>query len=182
MDASLGTELPQRGVYVWGGLGIALVMLLPTVRAFRRAAGEQEQVALAWAVSSVMALVLVVVPALTAWVFARKHVFVSEEAVTVTAGDRVKHQHRFDDVTEVRVLVDGGLGSITPEFWNQAVAVRGPDQDGKVRWTKVSRTFVTTLEPLLRRLSEEVGRRPELIRSDEERELLQEYLAGTAGE
>jgi hypothetical protein len=176
VTTDFGTELPPRGVFVWGGLAVAVVFLWPAIMTVRRAVAETEQVALAWALAVGTTLVLVVVPLAMAWSYGRKHVYVSDEALTVTAGDRVKRQVRFADVSEVRVLVDGGLGSATPEFWNQAVAVRGPDQHGAARWTKVSRTFVTTLDPLLRQLADEVRRRPDLIRREPERELFEEYL------
>ena len=161
---------------MWGGLAVAVVFAWPALMTVRRALAESEQVALAWALAAGVVLVLVLVPLLMAWTYGRKHVYVSDEALTVTAGDRVTRQVRFADLTEVRVLVDGGMGSATAEYWNQAVAVRGPHADGSTRWTKVSRTFVTTLDPLLRELAEEVRRRPDLIRRPEEQELLEEYL------
>jgi hypothetical protein len=173
MDTHLGSELPQRGVFVWAGLGIALCFIFPLVSAIRKALSETEQVALAWGVVIVMAALLVATPLAAAGSYGRKHVFVSDDAVTVTRGSTVTCHIPLADMTAIRVIVDGGLGPVTPEFWNQAVLLQGPDG----RWTKVSRTFVTTLTPLLERLAPYVERRPGLIADDQERKLFHDYLA-----
>lgn len=162
----LGTELPQRNTFVWLLLVAALVFAVPCVRMARSAVGESGGAAIgAWAFTAVMALVLVVVPLLLVRSILVRHTYVSDETVSVLAGDTLRQQIAFDDLTEVRVRYSGRGGST---FRNEKVFLLGTLRTGQGQ-VLVSRFYVDSLQPLLQRLSAEVAERPELLKSEVER-------------
>lgn len=179
MSAALGTELGQRTSVVWLLLVTAAVFTVPGVRMVRRALRERElpTVLVAWAVTGAVVVAVVVTPLVVAHQLHQRHTWVSDEAVTQTRGDDVVARLRFADVEEVRIRYDGGLGAATPEWVNEAVVMVGTDASGERHQVRVSGLMVTSVQPLLRRLAEEVRRRPGLLRTDAERRLFETALA-----
>ena len=179
MSVDLGTELPQRSSLVWLLLGTAVLFAVPVARMVRRALRERgvPTVLLAWGTTAAVLATVVVAPVAMAVHLHRRHTWVGEEAVTRTRGDVVVERLRLADLDEVRVRHDGGLGAATPEELNDVVELVGTDDTGRLRTMRVSRVWVTTLEPLLHRLAEEVERRPDLLRDEEERRLFDGALA-----
>lgn len=175
MSSGLGTELPQRGLFVWGGIACALVFAWPTFLALRKAArvdGVGAAVG-AWVMALLLLGLVVVLPLGLAFFFSRLHVYVSEDAVTGAHGDTVRTRLRFADVTSVEVGTSGGLGTAT----NTSVTVRGTDPDGEPVAVNASRAFVTTLEPLLERLAREAEARPGILGDAETRARFEKALA-----
>lgn len=125
--------------------------------------------------------IVVAVSALTllclsgAVMLARRHVYVSEEAVTVTAGERVVRSVRLDRLTRVRPVVDGSQSAATPEFFARAVVLVGPDDRDRRTAIKLSASTLD-MDPVLAVLADEVRRRPDLLGSDQERRLFADYL------
>lgn len=172
----LGTELPQRHTFVWFLLLAALLLAVPCVRMARRSWGESGATAVgAWAMTAVMALVLVVVPLLLVRSILNRHTYVSEGAVTIVIGERVRQQIAFDDVTEVKVRYSGRGGET---FRNEKVFLTGALREGRGA-VLVSRFHVDTLQPLLERLAVEVEQRPELLSGDVERAYFEHALRTT---
>lgn len=168
----LGTELPRRTSMAWILAGAALVLAVPTVSTASLAREESGGTAFgAWAMTTVMALLLVAVPLLLARSILRRRTYVSDEAVTVTTGDgEVRRRVAFADVDEVRVRFSGQGGQALRN--ERVFLVGGPD--GGVL---VSRAYVETVRPLLDRLATEVARRPELLTSDVERAYFEQARA-----
>ncbi|WP_248579755.1 hypothetical protein [Nocardioides sp. InS609-2] len=161
MSTGLGTELPQRGLFVWGGLICALFFAWPTFLAMRKAASVRETgpAVGAWVMAAALLVLVVLLPLGLAWFFNRLHIYVSDDAVTGTFGGNVRTQVRFQDVTQVEIGTSGGFGAAT----NTAVTVSGTDPSGKPVEINASRAFVTTLEPLLEHLDREARTRPEIL-------------------
>lgn len=163
----LGTELPQRHTFVWFLVIAAAVFAVPVVRTAVKAMGESGGTAIgAWAMAAVMALVLVVVPLLLVRSILTRHTYVSDEAVSVVTGGELSQQIAFDDLTEVKVRYTGDGGSFMPR---EKIFVSGTPRAGRGT-ILVSRFYVDSLQPLLRRLEVEVAERPELLRGDLERD------------
>lgn len=178
MDPGLGLQLPQRTSVIWLLLATAVILLVPVARLARRSLRERGGRRLAaWVMTAVLALVVVATPLAVAWGLHRDHVFVSDEAVTRTRGDEVTQQLRFADVEEVRVRFDGDPAPLTPGWFAQAVVLVGTDASGARREVRVTRVGVTSVGPLLRRIVDEVERRPALLRDDDERALFEAALA-----
>lgn len=170
----LGTELPQRHTFVWFLLIAALVFAVPVVRTARKALGESGGTAIgAWAMAAVMALVLVVVPLLLVRGILARHTYVSDEAVSVVTGGEVRQQIAFDDLTEIRVRYSGRGGTT---LRNEKVFLSGPLRTGRGT-VLVSRFYVDTLQPLLRRLEAEIAERPELLKGEVERDYFDHALS-----
>jgi hypothetical protein len=169
----LGTELPQRSTITWILLAAAVVFLVPCVRTARRALGESGGTAAGlWAMTAVMALLLVVVPLLIARSIHQRHTYVSDEAVSIVTGDELRQQIAFDDLTAVKVRYSGRGGST---FRNEKVFLEGPLRTGSGT-VLVSRMYVDSLQPLLRRLAAEVAERPELLAGEVERDYFEHAL------
>lgn len=169
----LGNELPQRMTITWVLVGFALLLLVPTVRTAARAVSADTggQTLGFGATALVMAALFVVTPLLVARANHQRHVYVSDEAVTVVSGtDRTSVA--FDDLREVRVRVSGTGGA----FANQKVFLVAGGADGERRVLSVSRYSVETIQPLLRRLATEVEQRPELLDGDLERGYFEDAL------
>lgn len=172
----LGNELPQRMTITWILVGFAVLLLVPTVRTAARAVSADTggQTVGFGATALVMAALFVVTPLLVARANHQRHVYVSDEAVTVVSGsDRTSVA--FDDLREVRVRVSGTGGA----FANQKVflvAGGAGGADGQRRVLSVSRYSVETIQPLLRRLATEVEQRPELLDGDLERGYFEDAL------
>ena len=178
MDPGLGVELPQRTSVIWLLLATAVIFLVPVQRLVRRSLRETGGARLAaWAMTVVLALVVVVTPLVVAWGLHRDHVYVDDDAVTRTSGDEVTQRLAFADVDTVRVRFDGDPAALTPGWFAQAVVLTGTDEDGVRREVRVTRVGVTSVAPLLRRLAEEVESRPDLLADDDERELFEAALA-----
>jgi hypothetical protein len=172
----LGTELPQRHTFVWVLLIAAAVFAVPVVRTVVKAMGESGGTAIgAWAMAAVMALVLVVVPLLLVRSILSRHTYVSEDAVSVVTGGELRQQIAFDDLTEVKVRFTGDGGKFMP---NEKIFLAGQPQTGRGT-ILVSRFYVDSLQPLLRRLEAEVANRPELLQGDLERDYF-EHAVKTA--
>ena len=168
MSVDLGTELPQRSTVMWILVGTAVVFLVPTWRTARASlAADGAQQLGGWAMTAVLALLLVVLPLWIARHMSQRHYHVSDDAVTWRQGDRVRAQVRFAELERVRMTHDGGLGAATPELLNDAVVLQSRDDTGRERRLRVSTVFVTTLEPLLEQVAREVARRPELMAADD---------------
>lgn len=179
METGPGVELPQRTGVMWLLVAVAAVFLVPSVRMVRKALGETETSTqlLGWGMTTAVVLVMVVLPLLMARSMHQRHTFVSDDAVTTTKGDSVRQRIRFDDLEQVRVRYDGNMGGATLQWINEAVVLVGADDRGRQRQVPVSRIFVTTLQPLLRRLEQEVARRPDLLADRHERQLFESALA-----
>lgn len=108
-------------------------------------------------------------------VLARRHVYVSDEALTVTAGERVVRSLRLDRLTEVRPVVDGSQSAATPEFFARAVVLVGPDARDRRTTLKLSASTLD-MDQVLAVLAE-VRRRPNLLGTDQDRRLFADYLA-----
>ena len=158
MTTDLGTRLPQRTSLAGVMVLVAVVLTIPTFRAFRSAAGGSGSVG-SWAVAVGMALVLVLAPLLLARGLRRVHVHVGESMLTRTYGDRVVHELAFSQVTRVRVKREAYFMTIT--LW-------GDDPRGRSLVLPVSNAYVSDLEPLARRLDAELERRPDLFPDDDE--------------
>lgn len=172
----LGTELPQRHTFVWFLLIAAVVFAVPVVRTVRSATGESGGTAVgAWAMSAVMALVLVVVPLLLVRSILTRHTYVSDETVSVVKGGELRQQVAFDDLTEIKVRYSGRGGST---FRNEKVFLSGPLRTGSGS-VLVSRFYVDSLQPLLQRLAAEVAERPDLLQGEVERDYF-DYALTTA--
>lgn len=162
----LGTELPQRSTIMWILLAAAVVFLVPCVQTARRASGEAGGTAAGlWAMTAVMALLLVVVPLLVARSIHQRHTYLSDDGVTVVSGGE-RRSVAFSDLDEIKVRYSTRGGAV---FSNEKVFLVGRRPDGERTVIVVSRYYVETLQPLLRRLREEVERRPELLDGDLER-------------
>jgi len=169
----LGTELPQRPTYVWVLLLAALFVAVPVVRTAVKAMGESGSAALgAWAMAAVMALLFVVVPLLIARSIASRHTYVSEEAVSIVTGGELRQQLAFEDMTEVKVRFTGNSGNLMPR---EKIFLSGPLRAGRGT-ILVSRLYVDSLQPLLRRLKAEVAERPELLQGELERDYFQQAV------
>jgi hypothetical protein len=172
----LGTELPQRHTFVYFLVIAAVVLAVPVVRTARRAAGEVGGTAIGlWATTVVMLLIFIVVPLLLARGIVVRHTYVSEDAVSIVRAGEVRQQIAFDDLTEVKVRFSGRGGET---FRNDKVFLIGTPSTGRGN-VLVSRFYVDSLQPLLRRLAAEVEERPELLTSDTERDYF-EYALSTA--
>lgn len=170
----LGTELPQRHTFVWFLLIAAAVFAVPVVRTVVKAAGGSGGTAIgAWAMAAVMALVLVVVPLLLARSIWTRHTYVSDEAVSVVSGGELSQQIAFDDLTEVKVRYSGNGGQFLPR---EKIFLSGTPRAGRGT-ILVSRFYVDSLQPLLRRLEAEVAARPELLKGDLERDYFEQALS-----
>lgn len=168
----LGTELPQRHTFVWVLLVAAAVFAVPVVRTAVKALGESGGTAVgAWAMTAVMALVLVVVPLLLVRSILVRHTYVSDEAVSVVTGDTLRQQVAFDDLTEIRVRYSGRGGALR----NEKVFLSGSLRTGQGQ-VLVSRFYVDSLQPLLQRLAAEVAERPELLQGEVERDYFEHAL------
>jgi hypothetical protein len=121
-------------------------------------------------------LVLVLLPFWGAYVLARRRVYVSPEAITVTSGETVKRTLRLDRLEEVQPVVDGSQSVGTPEFFARAVVLRGRDQRDRRTGLKLSATSLD-MDPVFAVLEPEVQRRPDLLKRDADRKLFAEYLA-----
>ena len=173
----LGSELPQRMTYVWILLAAALVFVVPCVRTARRAASESGSTAWGWwAMAAVMVLVLVVAPLMIARGIHNRHTYLTDETVTVTSGDEVRQRIDFADVEEVRVRYSGRGGDT---FRNEKVFLVGRLGSGERGTVMVARMHVETLQPLLRRLAQEIEERPGLLASNVDREYFGYALANT---
>lgn len=172
----LGTELPQRSTIMWVLLAAAVVFLVPCVRTVRRAAGESGGTAAGlWAMAAVMALLLVLVPLLVARSIHQRHTYLSDHGVTVVSGGE-RRSVAFADLDEIKVRYSTRGGTA---LRNEKVFLVGRRPDGERTVIVVSRYYVETLQPLLRRLHEEVERRPELLDGDLERTYF-DYALSTA--
>lgn len=167
-------ELPPRRTVAWSALGVGVACSPIPVVAL---ASIDEEGAAAIAVAVVVALVLVVLPLWAAWHLLRRRVLVGAEDVTVCSGGRVRRTLRYADLDEVRPVVDGSTGVVTPELWNKAVVLLGRTPQGRRTGMKISRQHVLTIDPLLLALRPVVDARPELVRTETERALFGEYAA-----
>lgn len=173
---SLGAELPPRRILAWGSLVVAVVFLPVPFLTWQAGSSGEVGRGVAAGIAAGVALLFVVAPLWAAWRLFRQRTFVSPEAVTLCFGTRVSRQLRFDDLTEVRAIVEGSLGSATPEIWNKAVILYGAGPDGRRSGIKVTRQQVTTIDPLLVALEPVVGARPDLVKDELARRLLAEYV------
>jgi hypothetical protein len=170
------TELPQRRTVAHVLMAAAAVMAVPTVAtAFAAGTAEASTAPGGWAMAVVMALVLVVVPLLLVRSILSRHTYVSEDAVTVVVGERVRQQIAFDDITAVKVRYSGRGGET---FRNDKVFLTGGLREGRGA-VLVSRFHVDTLQPLLTRLAAEVEQRPELLDGEVERDYFEHALRTT---
>lgn len=165
MSTELGTELPRRGLLVWGCVAGAVFFAWPTLLALRAATSVEGAgpAAGAWALALGMLLLVVVLPLLAARFLSRLRVVVSEDAVSALLGDRVRTRLRFADVTSVSVGQSGGLGLGS----NTSLTLTGTDPQGAPATVVASRALVTSLRPLLERTAREVGRRPGILAADQ---------------
>ena len=169
----LGTELPQRHTYVWVLHLAALFFAVPIVRTVVKAMGESGSAAVgAWAMAAVMVLLFVVVPLLMARSITSRHTYVSEEAVSIVTGGELRQQLAFEDMTEVKVRFTGNSGNLMPR---EKIFLSGPMRTGRGT-ILVSRLYVESLQPLLRRLQAEVAARPELLQGELERDYFQQAV------
>ncbi|MBD3947324.1 hypothetical protein [Nocardioides ganghwensis] len=169
----LGTELPQRTTIMWILLAAAVVFLVPTARTARRALGESGGTAAGlWAMSAVMVVLLVVVPLRVARSIQQRHTYLSDDAVTVVSGDD-RRTLAFADLEEVKVRYSTRGGSV---FRNEKVFLVGRSDRGERTVITVSRYYVETMQPLLRRLAVEVDQRPGLLDGDLERDYFDHAL------
>lgn len=173
----LGTELPRRTTIMWLLVAAAAVFLVPCVRTARQArAGSGGTAAGLGGMAAAMVLLLVVVPLVIARSIHRRHTYVSDEGVTVISGDD-RRQIDFADLEEVKVRFSGRGGET---FRNEKVFLVGQLTDGRRGVVLVSRSYVETVGPLLRRLAVVVAERPELLTSDVERDNFEQALTTAA--
>lgn len=181
MTSSLGRELPPRRLVAWVALGATAFFLLALVGVVREAAAGQTSL---WWIALVVAL-FVLLMAWGTWSLARRHVFVSDDAVTLCTGTRVTASLPFDQLTRVLSVVDGSQAAFTPEFWNKALILQGTTtagrRAGRPTTIKVTAQYVESIDPLLRAVAPEVRRRPDLIPDERSRALFEEYLGQTRG-
>jgi hypothetical protein len=169
----LGTELPQRHTYVRVLLLMTLFFAVPVVSTAVEAMRESGWAAAGgWAMTVVMVLLLVVVPLLIARSITSRHTYVSDEAVSVVSGGELRQLLAFDDLTEVKVRYTGNGGNLMPK---EKIFLSGPMRTGRGS-ILVSRLYVESLQPLLRRLEAEVADRPELLRSGLERDYFEQAV------
>ncbi|MBB6627879.1 hypothetical protein H5V45_11175 [Nocardioides sp. KIGAM211] len=171
------TTLPPRHLLAWASLGLAAFFSYPLVQVVR--AGQRgEMPALAAAgIAALIALLFVIGPLWAAQHLLRLRIAVSREHLTTYLGGRLHHRLALAELTEVRPVVDGSVGALTPEAWNPAVWLIGPDQHGRRRALKITLQRVTTMAPLLEALRPVVAARPDLVRDEPARKLLAEYLS-----
>jgi len=169
----LGTEQPQRRTFVWVLLLATLFFAVPVVSTAVEAMNESGSAAAgAWTMAAFMALLLVVVPLLMARSIASRHTYVSEEAVSIVTGGELRQQLAFEDMTKVEVRFTGNSGNLMPR---EKIFLSGPLRTGRGT-ILVSRLYVDSLQPLLRRLQAEVADRPELLQDDLERDYFQQAV------
>ncbi|MDN4172114.1 hypothetical protein QWY28_04090 [Nocardioides sp. SOB77] len=167
-------ELPPRRTLAWAALVVGIGCAPIPVVAL---GAVDEEGAAAVAVAAVVALVFVVLPLWAAWRLLRERILVGPDEVTVCSGSTVRRRLRYADLTEVRPVVDGSAGIVTPELWNKAVVLLGRTPEGRRTGIKVTRQQVQTIDPLLVALRPVLDARPELVRAESERALFGEYTA-----
>ncbi len=158
-------------------LGTAVLFLGVPVTLLRQLSdGSAEPSPPLFAAVAATLLLFVVFPLWGGIALLRRRVYVSDEQVTVTAGDTVKRELRFDRLSEVRPVIDGSQGAATPEFYAKAVVLYGLDaRDKKVALKLTAQTL--DMDPVFAALAPVVQRRPELITTDLGRTLFAEYAA-----
>ena len=169
----LGTELTQRRTYVRVLQLAALFFAVPVVRTALTARSESGSAALgAWATTAAMALLLVVAPLLIARSISSRHTYVSAEAVSVVSGGELRQQLAFADLTAITVRFTGNSGNLMPR---EKIFLDGPMRTGRGT-ILVSRLYVDSLQPLLRRLEAEVAVRPGLLDGEVERDYFRQAV------
>ena len=122
--------------------------------------------------TALMALLLVVTPLLIARSISSRHTYVSAEAVSVVSGGELRQQLAFADLTAITVRFTGNSGNLMPR---EKIFLDGPMRTGRGT-ILVSRLYVDSLQPLLRRLEAEVAARPELLDGELERDYFRQAV------
>lgn len=177
MEMHLGNTLPQRTTVMWMLVATSVFFAIPVLRMARRALAESGGTAVGgWAMTATILALLVLLPLGIARHMHQRTYVVTDETITWLQGDRARVEMQFADLKSVHMRYDGGLGAATPEWFNDAIVLVGPDSHGQPRVLRVSRVFVTTLHPLLLQIAEELRARPGLMDAGD-REVFDDRLA-----
>ncbi|QIX27903.1 hypothetical protein ncot_15900 [Nocardioides sp. JQ2195] len=157
----LGVPLAKRHGFTLAVLAVGLFLLVPAIRTV---VGAREPMELAMAAALVL-LELIIFGA--AWFLWRQRVWVSAGAVLLTRGGKVRRTVDLARLEHVDAGIDHGTGVLGN---HPRVIVWTLREDGRRLGIPVSGRLYADLSPLVAALAPHVASRPELLRTEENRD------------